>query len=95
MHPKYDIDALGTYLCCPDKFHHIHKVMNELTREELIVLRDELRSRTVQKRLNQFLELDFQNKIGKEETKHEEHRDLPKTKQPKRSKGLRTDDSQQ
>jgi hypothetical protein len=38
--------------------------MNTLDRDELITLRDELRSRTVQKRLNQFLELDFKNKIG-------------------------------
>lgn len=67
MQKKYDIDSLATCLCCADKFHHIYSAMQGLDRNELITLRDELRSRTVQKRLNQFLELDFNNKIGKEE----------------------------
>lgn len=64
MPNKYDIDALATCLCCMDKFHHIYDVMRDLNRDELLILRTELRNRTVQKKLNQFLELDFKNKLG-------------------------------
>lgn len=63
MNEKYDITYLRSTLCCLSKQLPIYDVLKTLTIDEAIVLRNELRG-AYNRKLNQFLELAFKNKIG-------------------------------
>lgn len=60
---KYDLPFLISCLCCIPKFQYIFEIMRKLDNEELKTLRDELRKANGRK-LNQFLEMEFKNRIG-------------------------------
>ena len=62
---KYDIGFLVSCLCCEPKFQHIFEVMAKLDNDELNVLYRELKEGNSNKKLNQFLELEFKNRLGK------------------------------
>lgn len=62
---KYNLGFLISCLCCEPKFQHIYEVMSQLDVEELKVLHKELKQGNGNKKLNQFLELEFKNRIGK------------------------------
>jgi len=57
-------DDLWKYLCCPSSFHHIYDVMHGLSKEELIKLRDDLRSYTPTNSLHHHLDAAFCKAIG-------------------------------
>ena len=52
-------------LCCIPKFQTIYNVMDTLTIDELIILKQQLTEHSKNHRLNQFLELEFKNRLGK------------------------------
>lgn len=62
---KYDIEFLISCLCCVPKFQHIYEVMAKLNDDELKVLYRELKKGNDNKKLNQFLEMEFKNRLGK------------------------------
>lgn len=62
---KYDINFLISCLCCEPKFQHIFEAMSKLNNDELKVLHKELKAGNDNKKLNQFLELEFKNRLGK------------------------------
>ena len=64
--PASELDILGTYLCCADKFHYIKDAIeNRKSVSATIKLRDQLRSRTAFNRLHFSLEKAFDNHIEK------------------------------
>ena len=64
--PATELDILGTYLCCADKFHYIKSAIEQRkTLASTIKLRDQLRSRTAMNRLHFSLEKAFDNHIAK------------------------------
>lgn len=64
--PASELDILGTYLCCAEKFHHIKTaVESKTTITATIKLRDQLRSRTAFNRLHFSLERAFDNHLEK------------------------------
>jgi predicted amidophosphoribosyltransferase len=58
-----DIEELARHLCCQTKFHHIYKVMPGLGKNELINLRDALRSYTLTNSLPFHLNAAFEKAI--------------------------------
>ena len=59
-----DIERLGRHLCCPNRFHHIYDVMHGLSKEELIKLRDDLRSYSPTNSLHHHLDAAFCKATG-------------------------------
>lgn len=64
--PASELDILGTYLCCADKFHYIKDAIEKTnTINKATKLRDQLRSRTAMNRLHFSLEKLFDKHIEK------------------------------
>jgi hypothetical protein len=59
-----DIEELARHLCCQTRFHHIHSAMHGLTSNELIKLRDALRSYTPTNSLHPHLDAAFCKALG-------------------------------
>jgi hypothetical protein len=59
-----DIEELARHLCCQTRFHHIHNAMHGLTSNELIKLRDALRSYTPTNSLHPHLDAAFCKALG-------------------------------
>ena len=63
--PASELDILGTYLCCAEKFHHIKTAIDKTSSVTMATkLRDNLRSRTANNRLHFSLEKYFDNHIN-------------------------------
>ena len=60
----HDIDELASHLCCQRNLYIIHEVMDTLNKEELIKLRDQLRSYVPTGILHSELEQRFSRDIG-------------------------------
>lgn len=54
-----DLNELARHLCCQTKFYIIHRAMNGLSKDELVNLRDGLRSFVPSKVLHPALEAKF------------------------------------
>lgn len=64
--PASELDILGTYLCCAEKFHHIKTAIeSRKTMAATVKLRDQLRSRTAFNRLHFSLEKAFDKHLEK------------------------------
>jgi hypothetical protein len=59
-----DIEQLARHLCCQTRFHHIYNAMDGLSKEQLIELRDQLRSYTPTNSLHPHLNAVFSKAIG-------------------------------
>lgn len=59
-----DIEELARHLCCQTRFHYIYDAMHGLSKEELIKLRDQLRSYTPTNSLHFHLNAAFCKAIG-------------------------------
>lgn len=58
-----DIDALASHLCCQTRFHYIYDVMPGMTKQELIDLRDTLKTYTPTNSLHPHLNAVFEETI--------------------------------
>ena len=58
-----DIEELARHLCCQTKFHHIYNVMQGLSKDALINLRDALKSYTPTNSLHPHLNAVFEKAI--------------------------------
>lgn len=64
--PASELDILGTYLCCADKFHYIKTAIeSRKTMAATTKLRDQLRSRTAYNHLHFSLERAFEDHMQK------------------------------
>lgn len=64
--PKYDIEQFRLALCCPNQYHGIIETLPKLTKEEVVQLRDTLRSYTANNMLHFKLEHHFRKALGQE-----------------------------
>jgi hypothetical protein len=58
-----DIEELARHLCCQTRFHYIYDVMHGLSKDELIKLRDALKSYTPTNSLHPHLNAVFEKAI--------------------------------
>jgi hypothetical protein len=58
-----DIETLASHLCCQNRFHYIYDVMHGLTKQELIDLRDTLKTYTPTNALHPHLNAVFEEMI--------------------------------
>lgn len=62
--PKYDINYLGSLLCCPPKYHPIYMAIKNCNNTELKKLYNDLKKYNDNKPLNSFLELEFKIRLN-------------------------------